>query len=72
MSAAWVDVEPKTEVIVAGVRGLYFFRSYRAECDSVTVWGGDKNPNGHRAFRSFPASKCRTITRRTQHRERVR
>lgn len=68
----WTQVEPKTEIVIAGVRGgIYWFRSYRPECDSVTVWGGDKNPNGHRSFQSFPAHRCRVIVRRHQHRERV-
>lgn len=71
MSADWSAVEPKTEVVVAGVRGVYWFRSYRAECDSVTVWGGDRNPNGHRSFQSFAASRCRTIVRRSEYRDRV-
>jgi len=69
--SAWTDVVPKTEIVVTGERGVWFFRSYRAECDSVTVWGGDRNPNGHRAFRSFSADRCRTIVRRSQHRDRV-
>jgi hypothetical protein len=71
MNVEWASVEPKTEIIVSGVRGIYWFRSYRSECDSVTVWGGDKNPNGHRSFQSFPSTRCRPIVRRAQHRERV-
>jgi hypothetical protein len=44
-------------VTVRGVRGEYKVRSLWTEPDgtvTVTVWGGDRNPLGHRSFRSFP------------------
>ena len=49
-------------VKIQGERGEYVYKW--AEPDgSLTFWGGDRNPLGHRAFRSFAASRVKTIRR---------
>lgn len=53
----WSSVEKGTEVRVTGVRGVFAFCYFRN--DEVTVYGGDRNPNGIRMFRTFVPDRCR-------------
>lgn len=53
----WTTITKGTEVRVTGVRGVFVFHAYRN--NEVTVYGGDRNPNGVRMFRTFFADRCR-------------
>lgn len=58
----WNTVEKGTEVRISGVRGSFIFQYFRN--GEVTVYGGDRNPNGHRMFRTFVPERCRIFTPR--------
>ena len=62
----WHEIEPGTEVRVDGIRGAFVFRSV-APCGSITVWGGSKNPNGNRMFRSFDPERVHVYRPRKEH-----
>lgn len=52
----WTNVERDTEVKVSGTRNqVWFFRV--ADDNSVTVYGGSKNPLGRRGIRTFPKER---------------
>lgn len=58
----WGTIDKGTEVRITGVRGVFIFHAYRN--GEVTVYGGDRNPNGHRMFRTFVPDRCRIFTPR--------
>ena len=60
----WSTTEPKTEVIVTGQPGVWWFHCLNETDGSITVWGGSKNPMRQRSYRTFTADRCRTIVRR--------
>ena len=53
----WMTVPPGTEVRVSGDTGVYVLQYVRN--GEVTVWGGSKDPNGVRRFRTFVPERCR-------------
>ncbi len=51
------------EVIVKGVQGTFTVRNIREEKDGrvIGMFGGSKNPLGHRSFRFFTADRVRHV-----------
>ena len=51
------------EVTVKGVQGTFIVRNIRDEKDGqvIGMFGGAKNPLGHRSFRFFTADRVRPI-----------
>lgn len=58
----WSAVEKGTEISVDGTKGVWAFQ--KIQNGEITVWGGSRDPNGVRSFRTFTADRCRIVTRR--------
>lgn len=58
-----MNVEVGDEVTVKGVQGTFIVRSIRNEPDGVVIgmFGGSRNPLGHRSFRFFTADRVRRV-----------
>ena len=63
----WTEIEKGTEVRVEGVRGVFAFCYVRN--NEVTVYGGDRNPNGIRMFRTFTPERVRVYRPRSETRK---
>ena len=48
-------------VTVAGTRGTWTFVSINSSDESVNVWGGDRDPNGKRAMRTFTEDRVTVL-----------
>ena len=59
----WQQIDKGTEVKVSDVAGAFIFMYERN--GEITVYGGSRNPNGHRMFRTFTAERVRPIHRRS-------
>jgi len=58
-------IAPGDVVKINGERGEFTFLHRDIRDGSLTFWGGDRNPLGRRAFRSFMPDRVKTIRRTT-------
>lgn len=67
MTTEWAEIEKGTEVKITGEPGAFVFISQATNGD-VTVFGGSKDPNGIRMFRTFRPERVRVYKPRVDHR----
>jgi hypothetical protein len=53
------EIEKGHPLKVVGERGPFKFIKINEEDDSVTVWGGDKDPNGYNSMRTFTSDRIK-------------
>lgn len=58
-----VTINVGDEVTVKGIQGTFIVRNIRDEQDGqvIGMFGGSKNPLGHRSFRFFTADRVRRV-----------
>lgn len=67
MNTNWTEIERGAEVKIDGVPGAFVYIS-TADNGDVTVFGGSKDPNGIRMFRTFRPERVRLYRPRVEHR----